>query len=74
MAIFYDTHAHLDYPDYAGDLAQVMERAEAAGITRVITIGTDLESSARAIQRFHVHACAIAIEEAAVAAPIAAAK
>ena len=50
MAIFYDTHAHMDYPDYAGDLAQVMERAEAAGITRVVTIGTDLESSARAIQ------------------------
>ena len=50
MAIFYDTHAHMDYPDYTDDLAQVMERAEAAGITRVITIGTDLESSRRAIE------------------------
>ena len=50
MAIFYDTHAHMDYPDYAEDVAQVIERAQAAGITRIITIGTDLESSARAIK------------------------
>lgn len=50
MAIFYDTHGHLDYPDYAADLPQVIERAQAAGITRVITIGTDLESSRRAIR------------------------
>ncbi len=50
MAIFYDTHAHLDYPDYAADLPQVIERAKAAGITRIISIGTDLESSRRAIK------------------------
>src|SRR5271168_4704424 len=50
MAIFCDTHAHLDYPDYAGDLEEVLQRAEAAGITRVIAIGTDHESSARAVK------------------------
>ncbi len=50
MAIFYDTHAHLDYPDYAGDISQVIERAQAAGIAKIITIGTDLESSARAVK------------------------
>ena len=50
MASFYDTHAHLDYPDFAADLAQVVERARDAGITRIISIGTDLESSRRAIQ------------------------
>jgi TatD DNase family protein len=50
MAIFYDTHAHLDYPDYAEDLPQVIERAAGAGITRIVTIGTDLQSSARAVQ------------------------
>jgi TatD DNase family protein len=48
--IFYDTHAHLDYPDYADDIAQVVERAVAAGITKIITIGTDFESSARALK------------------------
>lgn len=49
MAIFYDTHAHLDYPDFASDLPDLMARAEAAGITRIVSIGTDLESSRRAV-------------------------
>jgi TatD DNase family protein len=50
MATFYDTHAHLDYPDFAPDLPRVIERAASAGITRIITIGTDLESSWRAVK------------------------
>jgi TatD DNase family protein len=49
MAVFYDTHAHLDYPDYANDLPEVIERARSAGITKIISIGTDLESSRRAV-------------------------
>jgi len=49
MATFYDTHAHLDYPDFAADLEAVVERAAAAGVTRIIAIGTDLESSVRAV-------------------------
>src|ERR1051326_5756136 len=48
--IFFDTHAHLDYPEFASELAQVVERAECAGISRIISIGTDLESSRRSIQ------------------------
>src|SRR2546427_821814 len=50
MPTFYDTHAHLDYPDYNADLAQVIERAAGAGITKIIAIGTDLESSARVLK------------------------
>lgn len=50
MAVFYDTHAHLSRREFAGDLPQVMARAEAAGIGRIITIGTDLESSHRAVK------------------------
>ena len=49
MAVFFDTHAHLDYPDYAQDLPAVIERARSAGIEKIISIGTDLESSRRAI-------------------------
>ena len=49
MATFYDTHAHLDYPEYAPDFAQVLERAQAAGIARLLSIGTNLESSRRAV-------------------------
>lgn len=44
-----DTHAHLDYPDFAGDLEGVIARAAEAGVTRIITIGTGLESSRRAV-------------------------
>ena len=50
MPIFYDTHAHLDYPDYAGDFAEVIARAQAAGISKMISIGTSLDSSERAIR------------------------
>ncbi len=44
-----DTHAHLDYPDFAADLDDVLARAKEAGVTRIITIGTGLESSRRAV-------------------------
>ena len=50
MPVFYDTHAHLDYPDFAAELDQVIARAQAAGITKIISIGTNSESSRRAIQ------------------------
>ncbi len=50
MPTFYDTHAHLDYPDFANELPEVIVRAQAAGIARIITIGTDLESSRRALK------------------------
>jgi TatD DNase family protein len=44
-----ETHAHLDYPDFASDLDDVLRRATEAGVTRIITIGTSVESSRRAI-------------------------
>jgi len=47
---FFDTHAHLDYPDFAEELPQIVARAGAAGITKIISIGTDLDSSRRAIK------------------------
>jgi TatD DNase family protein len=50
VTVFFDTHAHLDYPDYAPDLAEVVMRAQAAGITKIISIGTSLDSSERAIR------------------------
>jgi len=50
MPVFYDTHAHLDYPELADEVPQIIARAEAAGITKIISIGTDLESSRRALE------------------------
>ncbi len=49
MPPFYDTHAHLDDPTFAHDIAQVVERALAAGISTIISVGTDLDSSRRAV-------------------------
>ncbi|HKP92288.1 MAG TPA: TatD family hydrolase, partial [Chthoniobacterales bacterium] len=45
-----ETHAHLDYPDFAPDFDEVLRRAADAGVTRIITIGTSLESSRRAVE------------------------
>ncbi len=45
-----DTHAHLDFPDFANDLQDVLRRADEAEVKRVITIGTSIESSRRAIE------------------------
>lgn len=45
-----DTHAHLDFPEFAEDLDHVLLRAKEASVERIITIGTTLQSSRKAIQ------------------------
>lgn len=50
-----ETHAHLDYPDFVSDFAEVLQRATAAGVTRIITIGTSIESSRRAVELAETH-------------------
>jgi TatD DNase family protein len=45
-----DSHAHLDYPDFASDFDEVLARAAEAGVSRIITIGTSIESSRRAVE------------------------
>jgi TatD DNase family protein len=45
-----DSHCHLDFPDFAGELDAVVERAQAAGVERMITIGTKVEKAARAAE------------------------
>ena len=45
-----DTHAHLDYTDFDPDRAEVIARAAEAGVTEIISIGTRIESSTRAVE------------------------
>src|SRR6266542_4429704 len=45
----FDTHAHLHFPEFAGDLDAVLERARAAGIVGMVTIGTDRETNPAAV-------------------------
>ncbi|MCM2561713.1 TatD family hydrolase [Lutimaribacter sp. EGI FJ00015] len=46
-----DSHCHLDFPDFAEELPQVIDRAIDAGVTRMVTICTKLrnEPQVRAI-------------------------
>lgn len=38
-----DSHCHLDFPDYAGQVDAVVERAQAAGVGVCVSIGTELK-------------------------------
>jgi TatD DNase family protein len=44
-----DTHAHLDFPEFDGQLEAVIQRATGAGVKRIITIGIDRESCRKSI-------------------------
>src|SRR6185369_3042153 len=48
--IFYDTHAHLDFPEFENEVPEIVARAQAAAISKIITIGTTLAKSRRAIE------------------------
>lgn len=45
-----DTHAHLDMEPFIEDLSQVIARAGNSGVNTIISVGTDLESSKKAIE------------------------
>ena len=50
-----DTHCHLDHPRFDDDRADVITRAQAAGLHHMITIGCDLKSSRRALDLAKTH-------------------
>lgn len=55
-----DTHAHLDEDAFSGDLERCLERAREAGVMRVITIGTTIASSLKAIELAERHSMVFA--------------
>ena len=50
-----DSHCHLDFPDFDGEHADLIARATAAGVTRMVTICTRLrnEPTVRALAEAH---------------------
>jgi len=45
-----DTHAHLDMARFGKDRAEVIDRALDSGVSTIVTVGIDLESSRKAIR------------------------
>ncbi|HKS16935.1 MAG TPA: TatD family hydrolase, partial [Planctomycetota bacterium] len=48
LPVLTDSHAHLDDPAFDADRDQLVPRARLAGVTRIVTVGTDVEGSRRA--------------------------
>ncbi len=56
-----DTHAHLDDDRFKDDLPAVLERAAAAGVQRIVTIGIDAGTSAAAVKLAEAHSLLVAV-------------
>ena len=54
-ATIIDSHCHLDFPDFEGEVPELVARAQAAGVERMVTICTRLrnEPTVRAIAEAH---------------------
>ncbi len=50
-----DTHAHLDMPEFDGDLPAVLTRAGEAGVEQIVTVGIDRPSSLEAVHTAETH-------------------
>lgn len=47
---YFDTHAHIHFPDYKLDANEVWLSAQAAGVTRMLAVGCKLSDSQSAVQ------------------------
>ena len=53
--MFIDCHAHLEMEAFDRDREEVLRRALEAGLTQIVTVGTDLQSSEKALQLAEDH-------------------
>jgi len=47
--VLVDTHAHINGPEFEGDVAEVLQRAVESGVGRIVCVGYDIETSERAV-------------------------
>jgi TatD DNase family protein len=45
-----DTHTHLHFDQFRSDIDKVIQRAQKEGVKKILTLGTDLKSSQRALE------------------------
>jgi len=45
-----DTHAHVNGPEFEGEVPAVLDRAMAAGVERIVCVGYDVPTSLRAVE------------------------
>jgi TatD DNase family protein len=55
VATLLDTHAHLDDPQFNGDLAPVLDRARAAGVAGVVAVAITAPSSRACLELARAH-------------------
>ncbi|MGQ0633519.1 MAG: TatD family hydrolase [Planctomycetaceae bacterium] len=63
--LLFDTHCHLDEEAFEPDRVEVVNRAVAAGVARILTIGTTAASSRRAVEiaaQFHAVYAVVGIQ------------
>lgn len=48
--MYIDTHAHLNFPDYKGEIGDVLGRAREAQVKKIINVGVDLGTSKTSVE------------------------
>jgi TatD DNase family protein len=48
--VLIDSHAHIYYREFAGDFDDMLKRADDAGVSAILVVGTDIESSRESVE------------------------
>ena len=52
-----DTHCHLDFEDFSEDLNAIIERAQSAGVDKMITISTRMSNLSNLLKITDTYEC-----------------
>ncbi len=53
MVELFDSHAHLNLPDFERDIESVIQRAKKINVTRILNVAIDVKTSIRALELAH---------------------